>query len=259
MEHLPSPDRSTSMDKLVRVLLAFEERPRWRLSELAQYLGLPKSTVHRMLVALKEHGVVVQDLSYGVYQLGYRLWLMTSRVLPYGFFQEASQPILRQLADLSGETAFFEVPEAPHSLAVAKVESHHAVRLTTEVGTRSPLHLGAGRKIMLAYLAPAEQQRVLAYWVPQPDRHAPFLEDLAQIRQEGFAYSAGEYNQGAAALAVPVLDTAQNLVGGISIAGPAERFTRVLAQGFLPQLMQAAQQLGQRLAHYPASRTAGFQ
>ena len=250
MEHIQTSDRHTSADKLVQVLLAFEAQPRWKLTDMSAFLALPKSTVHRLLSSLKEQGLVIQDLTYGEYQLGYRLWTMTSRALPYSFFQETSQPVLRDLADQSGETAYLQVPEGPYSLAVAKVESKHAVRLTTEVGARAPMYRGAGHKVVLAHLPFREQASVIAYWCPDKTAQEGLLEQMAQIKKVGYTYSAGEYNPGAAAFAVPVLASDRHLIAGVCIAGPANRLTEKVAKGYLGLLQQAAAELGKRLAQY---------
>jgi DNA-binding IclR family transcriptional regulator len=85
---------------------------------------------------------------------------------------------------------------------------------------RGPLHRGASAKILAAHLEPGERRRLL------DAVGAPGLQDeLDQIRRDGYAVTVQELDEGAAAVAAPILDRRGRLVAGLSIAGPAARVT----------------------------------
>ncbi|WP_233493152.1 IclR family transcriptional regulator C-terminal domain-containing protein [Meiothermus sp. Pnk-1] len=130
---------------------------------------------------------------------------------------------------------------------MGRVEGNQPLRLTMTVGEKSPLHLGASNQIMLAYLPESTQAEILRYWIPEESRRLEMQETLKSIRKNGHIYTAGQLTPGVAALGVPVLDEAHNLLAGLSLAGPADRFSIEVAYKTLPLQQQAASAIAREL------------
>jgi IclR family KDG regulon transcriptional repressor len=98
----------------------------------------------------------------------------------------------------------------------------YSVRLSYASFRRGPMHRGASGKVLAAWLDEAERERLIES-TPEPTTLRAALD---RIRHAGFAFTVGELDEGAAAVAAPILDRRGRLVAGLSIAGPAQRITR---------------------------------
>lgn len=262
---------SSAADKLLQVLLAFEERSERALGDLAESLALPKSTVHRLLGSLKAYDLVEQDAHSGHYRLGLRAWTLAKHARPYERIRREARAELEELARASGETAFLTAPEGVHSVCIDRVEGGQTLRFSLEVGSASPLHRGASNLILLAFLPAARRDAALRHWLPAegapegaPDRspenadaaRAELRAELQRIRRRGYAFTSAQLTPGVSALAVPVLDEKGGIAIGLSLGAPAERFDEARARRFVPLLTQAAQRLARRLdrSHPPVPR-----
>lgn len=228
------------------MLDAFGHRSRWALQDLAAYLGLPKSTVHRLLRTLISMQFVDQDPRDSSYHLGFRLWSLAKRSRDFDALAASAAPTLHELVEKTDESAFMMVQDGLHALCVARVNGSQNVRLLIDVGSVSPLHLGASNSTILAFLDDAERSAILASTVSEVEERDRVEEEMRQIAREGFAYSSSQLTPGAAAIGVPILDGSGQVLAGLSIGAPAYRFDRERALTMLPVLQEAARFLAQR-------------
>lgn len=239
----------SAAEKVLHVLAAFEQRARWTLRDLADELGLPKSSVHRFLAALRARQFVEQDPRDGSYHLGPQVWRIASRARDFDALADAALPTLQRLVDGTGESAFLTVQNGLHSLCIARVNTSKGVRLLLEVGTASPLHLGASNTILLAFLPEVERSMILAQTVLEPEERVRAEGEMRRIAADGYAYSSEQLTVGAAALGVPIFHADGRVLAGLSIGAPAYRFESPRAHELLPVLRQAATALAQHVGY----------
>jgi IclR family KDG regulon transcriptional repressor len=237
----------TAADKLIQTLLGFEKSEKWQLGELAAYLGQPKSTVHRNLTTLKRYGLVEQEEETNRYRLGLKAWQLAQTSRPYTTLCQKARHHLEGLADSSAETTFLTVVEGVYSLCVDRVEHAQGLRLSMEIGSRSPLHLGASNLVLLAHLESPEQDAALRYWISDEAERRGLLAQLRAIREQGYVFTIAQLTPDVAALAVPILNQSGGLVAGLSIGGYAKRFTRAAGERLLPAVKQASLRISQSL------------
>lgn len=238
-----APDRAasaetatdTAADKVLRLLLAFDATRDATLSDLASGADLPKSTTHRLLATLQRHDLVERD-EQSRYRLGFRAWLLGQRARPYQSLAHAAQPHLDALSDASGESAFLTVSERVYAVCVASADSPSLMRLSLQLGSLTPMHLGASNRILLASLPPADRALVARHWVQGEADRAALEEDLRSIRAAGYVITSSQLTSGATAIAVPVRDEKGALIAGLSIGGPTDRFDETVAHGHLAAL-----------------------
>jgi IclR family transcriptional regulator, acetate operon repressor len=236
-------------EKVLHVLAAFEITPRWTLAALAEHLGLPKSTLHRLLGSLRAMQFVVQDPADTSYHLGPRVYGLANRARDFDTLADAAMPTLRALVAETGETAFMTVRDGLHSLCVARVNTPKGVRLLIDVGTASPLHLGASNTVLLAFLPEVERSMILSQTVLQPRERQRAEAEMRDIVGDGFAYSSSQLTPGAAAIGVPIVASDGTVIACLSVGAPAYRFARDHALTFLPALRRAAHAIGRRTGH----------
>jgi DNA-binding IclR family transcriptional regulator len=251
-----SPMTTTSvkiLDKTFRLLSMFSDaRPEWRVTEMATTLGMPKSTVHRILRVLCGHEYLAQDQASGRFRLGVAALELGLRAQGGRELRHVAAPVLQRLAAVTGETVLVIVPNHARDRAVCieRAETRAGLKLILEVGRQVPLHAGASSKVILAYMTAEEIERVIAGGLSRLAPRtitSPLLlrRDLQRIRRRGWAYSVEETNAGAAGIAVPIFDRSGAIAAGLSVVGPMTRFTR----GRLPRLIADARQGAETIAH----------
>jgi DNA-binding IclR family transcriptional regulator len=210
-----------ALQRAVELLHQLGEPPAQRtVAELAGVAGMPTSTAYRLVAELEAHGLVARGPNRTV-TLGTRL-VALGKSAEAGLHDRLVAPAAPLMEDLSrrvGETVILTAPCGLEALVLHAVETErHSVRLSYPRFRRAPMHRGASGKILAAYLEPAELER-LAEAAGRPE----LREELRDIRARGFAFTAGEFDEGAGAVAAPVLDRRGRILAGLSIAGPVQR------------------------------------
>ncbi|MEA2578685.1 MAG: hypothetical protein QOD78_2273, partial [Chloroflexota bacterium] len=142
-----------------------------------------------------------------------------------------ADPVLRTLAAESGETAVIARRVGLTAVCLHEVQSGHALRVSCEPGTATPLVAGALAKVLLAYAPSDIQQEVLA----GAARPGVLRRDLARVRVDGIGWSDDELFAGTVLAAVPILRD-DGIAAAIGMLAPTERATpawRARAAGLL--------------------------
>lgn len=214
--------------KISRILDSFSlERPELGLTELRRRTGLPASTLQRLVASLVEEGFL--DRAGAGYRIGDRLAYWAAPAAGRVDLLEVVRPVLEELRDLTGETACFYQPSADLRVCTAVAETRHDLRRPMRVGHVLPMHAGSPGRVMMAFddrLA----ERVLARGLDSLTEHTvtdtgALRTLLAETRIAGYALSSGEREDGATGLSAPVFDAHRDMVGAVTVMGPAFRLT----------------------------------
>ena len=214
---------SGALERAVELLHHLGRQPAGpTVAELATVAGMPTSTAYRLLAELEQHGLVQRGPDSTV-ALGTRL-VALGRTAEAGLRERVVEPaaaVMEELSEEVGETVILTAPCALEAIVLHVVEAErHSVRLSYTLFRRGPMHRGASGKILAAFLEPAERGRLVdAVGTPG------FAAELEAVRREGIAVTVAELDDGAAAVAAPILDRRGRLVAGLSVAGPTERIT----------------------------------
>lgn len=224
------------------------------VSDIARQLGASKGVVHRLLVALKSKGLVVEDARSRRYRLGVKVLELSAAFLGRLDVRDRARPYLTRLRDLTGETVGLSVRAGNHRIYLDQAVSRQEIRLASEIGKPAVLYAGAASKAILAHLPPDEVEAILGSGPLEPLTDATItdreqlLEELELIRKRGFALSRGERLTGSRAIAAPVFSHTGEIYA-LNITGPLSRFTEEIALGWAPRLLECAQQLSRELGY----------
>ena len=242
--------RVKAVDRLVNVLDSFTlEEPTWSLAELSTRLDVPKSTLHRYLASLQSHGILRREPGDRRWRLGYRLVIWGSLAAESTGLRHVAGPIMQDLLAAMGETVILTVYDDREVVCIEKVETSHSVRMALSVGMRRLPHAGASSKILMAYLPEEEVQAIIqerglpklcTNTITDPDELA---QELARIRERGFAQSYEETDRDAWGVATPIRDWRGEVLAAIGIAGPSSRFSDELSQRYVELCREAAQRI----------------
>ena len=216
MEKQSSPNRS--VERALEILECFLEKDEMILLEIAEKTGLSSSTALRILCALQEHDFVVKNPQTKSYHLGSKILWLSERV-PAESYEELKRIVYPHMLELNrsyNEDVRLFVPDGNSKLCIESVDSTRELRQVVKVGTRYDLVRGAAGKVILAHMAPKEREKLLG-----EETDESFWE---KIRQQGYAVSNGEREEGLFGIAVPVLEEDGSLTAAISLSGPTARF-----------------------------------
>ena len=201
------------------------------LSELSVQVGLPRSTVHRIVSALAQEGFV-RPAPSGKLRIGPAL--VGLEVSSRTDLRHEAGPYLERLSRELRETVDLAVLDAGEVLFIDQYTSRHTLRIVSQIGARFPLHATANGKALLAALPPEEARSLLPRRLPAStentitDREA-MLRELDEIRTTGLAYDREEFTIGIAAVGIAVHD-AMGALAAITVVAPVARFADSVAR-----------------------------
>jgi DNA-binding IclR family transcriptional regulator len=248
-----------SVERALEVLRAVaESRAEPGLSDLADGLGLHKTTVFRLLGALERAEFVVRDDDRQRYQLGPALFRLASQARRATGLHEAARHELEALAHDVGETATLEVLAGNDVLILDEVHGRFLVGGAPEVGMRWPAHATSTGKVLLAAAAvegdrggkPARRAPAgrLARLGPHTITTRAALErELAKVRQAGYAVGMEELEPGFVAIGAPVRNAHGRTVAAVSVGGPKARLGGARMRVAVERVRRAADRISRRL------------
>jgi DNA-binding IclR family transcriptional regulator len=217
-----------SIDRAFQVLKALAIEPSG-VTDLAQRIGLPKSTVSRMLSSLEEQGAVARADDGSVYSIGMGLVELAGAVDATAALATAVRPHLVWLSDQLGEAAGFSVPTGYVVQYMVQVESPNPVQVRDYSGLLLPMHVGPSGLCVMAQWPKEEVNRYLSR--PLESYTSKTLVDpvriearLETIRDEGHCWVYEEFAEGINSVAAPILGDGRGALGAIHVHGPAYRF-----------------------------------
>ncbi|NEE04714.1 IclR family transcriptional regulator [Phytoactinopolyspora halotolerans] len=222
------------------------------LTEVADALDLPKSSVHHILTALNEFGWVERDPDTLRVTLGLRAWEVGQA---YDLAQSLSQrarTYMDQVRDKLSETVRLAVRSGSDQVCIAKTQGPHKLVFDQRVGARLPCHATGLGKALLTGLDDTEIDALypagLERFTENTVADLPALKaELATAREAGYAEDYGEYILGIRCVAVPVRSRGDQVVAALSVSGPTRQFTDAHVHESIEALRAAAASLGLRL------------
>lgn len=228
---------NASVIRAFAILRLFSEsRPELSAAVVAEELGLGPVTAHRFLRTLEQVGVLV-TAGRGRYRPGYLLVDLAERALHHAEIARALQPVLGGIARDLDEACMATAFEADTAVCIARAVSRRSLSVHIRIGSRLEGYCSASGKVWLAGLSEPGLERYLEV-VPRPPltpttivgRDA-LLQEIAVVRDRGWADNDGEREEGIRSVAVPLTTRSGRMVAGLSVFGPTVRLTEeVLVQ-----------------------------
>jgi len=245
---VPAVDRAARILSLLRT-----EGREMTIAEIADATGWHKSSVHKLMVTLNYHGLLDRDAITKRYSLGVALSEYGRIALNGLDVRHAAKPILRTLVEYSGETAALYILRGSQMTLVDVEESPTQVRVSLNIGMRSPATTTSNGKAVLAYLPDDRVAEIMkieglpAMTRKSITRPSAYRVDLAATRERGYATDYEEYQEGIAGISAPVFDSRKQVIGALSIAGPAFRMSKDKIRNYGKRCADMAAQLSSML------------
>lgn len=231
------------------------------VTDLARSTGMPKSTTQRALLALEEAGWIRRA---GTSRQG---WVLTTKPIDMARhvtadtgLREAARDHMMRLRDQTGESVHLAIREESIAVIIDVEDTVDPVRIYWPPGVRSAIHATANGKALVAWMPPDEVRRVCGTNLTRfTDTTCTdideLLDELATVREQGWAKAWGELRPDIASVAAPVMDRLGFPLASMSVFAPVHRMPDPTSLG--PQVRATADAVAETLTHArrPASTT----
>jgi DNA-binding IclR family transcriptional regulator len=237
-----------SVDRALEILEILSEKSEAGVTEIAQIIGVHKSTVSRLIDALVRRGLVEQISDRGKFKLGIGLIKLAGSASAQLDSVMQARPLAKALAEKFGETVNIATLDGKEVLYLDQVVSPNTISMRTWVGKRVPDHDTATGKVLTAWLPeknrieliPRKWVKLAKNTITDPKR----LEvELAEVRKNGFAVAVDELEEELVAIAAPIKNSHKEVVAAIAISGPAFRMHKKEFPNISKALIEAAQKI----------------
>lgn len=240
-------DVISKMMQLLHALAPNEDENERSATQISRELNIPVQTVHRLLLSMTKSGLVYQNKETRKFRLGMTLMQFGFMVWDNISVRTTGKPFMKKLSKKTGASVYLTIREGVDGIFVDSVYPSPIYKSTEPIGMRLPLHIGASKKVILAFLKEKLQNQILDDLSPLPARTKSTITnreklqiELIRIRQQGYAISYGETTEGTVGLAAPIFSWDNQIIGSISIAGYESSFIKEN----LPRLVHAVKQSG---------------
>jgi DNA-binding IclR family transcriptional regulator len=243
-----------SVDRAVSVLVLLARMGEAGVTEIADELGVHKSTAFRLLATLESRGLAEQNVARGKYRLGFGVVNLASAVTASLDLTRVSRSVCEALAREVGETVNVAIHDGDSVINVDQVMGSSAVTTVNWVGKRNPLHATSSGKVFLAHMPAEDLDAHLGRPLPRFTRNTVTNPDdlrrqLGAVRANGHAFSLEELEVGLNAVAAPIRSFERTVVAALSASGPAYRLTPDRLVEVARQTVLAAATISERLGY----------
>jgi DNA-binding IclR family transcriptional regulator len=222
---------------------------------VASAIAVHKSTAFRLLAALEGRGLVEQTGRRGKYRLGVGLIPLAGAVTDRLDVVQQGREVCARLAAELGETVNVAVLQEHYAVNVDQARGQPTVATHNWIGRLTPLHCTASGKVLLAHLEPARRAALLdasgmAAFTPSTVTTRERLdEELARVRESGYAIAVQEYELGLNAAASAVRDRSGRVIAAVSVSGPAYRLDELRVRQLVDPLLAGTAEISRRMGH----------
>jgi IclR family transcriptional regulator, pca regulon regulatory protein len=255
---LREPRYSQSLERGLAILTCFTpQRPVMGIADIADELGMSRSTTHRYVITLVALGYLEQGASRK-YRLGLKVSDLGMSALNSTGLREHAHPYMEELRQRTSYTTSLGVLDATDVLYVDRVRSFRRgqgkIDLNLRTGSRVPAYCSSIGKLLLANLPEPEQRELIAQM--KLTKRGPntitskkaLLDELDEIQEAGFAVDDEEFAPELYAIAAPVRNEAGDVVAAINLAAHSSMISlEELVAALGPHLVSTADRISARL------------
>jgi IclR family pca regulon transcriptional regulator len=257
---LREPRYSQSLERGLAILTCFTpKRPVLGIADIADHLGMSRSTTHRYVITLVALGYLEQGASRK-YRLGLRVTDLGMSALNSTGLREHSRPYLQELRQRTSYTVSLAVLDGAEILYVDRAASFRRgqskIDLDLHPGSRLPAYCTAMGKLLLANLPDSEQRDLftsmkLAKRGPNTITSKRALRDeLDEVLAAGFAVNDQELAPELYSISAPVRNENREVVAAIDMAAHSSMISlEEMVDALSPHLVSTADRISARLGY----------
>jgi len=225
-------------------------------TQIAEAVGLSKSTVHRLLSTMHQRGYVEKNETEGTYRIGIKLVEVVSNHINNLELQTEARPFLNELHNTLGLIVHLGILDRHEVVYVEKMDIAPNLRRYAQIGLRVPAQCSSLGKCLLASLSGEELKlamancRFEAYTDKTITNLEHLREHLREVRLQGWAIDDGEYLLGHRCVGAPVYDYRGETIAAVSASGPATQLTDDRIPEVIQHVQKAASMISRQLCYF---------
>ncbi|OLT40096.1 IclR family transcriptional regulator [Saccharomonospora sp. CUA-673] len=245
-----------SVDRAVSILEHLAKDGEVGITEIADELGVHKSTASRLVSALEMRNLVEQVSDRGKYTIGLGIVRLAGAATNRMDLAKLGNQTCQNLADSLGETVNIAVSDGGIAINISQAFGSASITAQNWTGRRTPLHATSSGKVLLAFMDPGQRREMLQQGLEEytprtttsPDELAG---ELARIAEDGYAACFEEFELGLHAVSVPIYGDEGSVIAAMSASGPSYRLSRQRIRQIIGPMRDAAMELSAQLGHFP--------
>ena len=232
-------------------------------TEIADAVGLNKSTVHRLLASLHSRGYIDKNEADGTYRIGVKLVEIVSNHINNLELQTEARPVLNELHDELGLIVHLGILDRHEVVYVEKMDIAPNLRRYAQIGLRVPAQCSSLGKCLLACMSGEQQEfmmancRFEAYTPKSITGMQQLKEHLRTVRRQNWAMDDEEYMSGHRCIGAPVYDYRGEIIAAVSASGPVSLLPDARVPEVVRRVKEAASTISRRLCYTDFSAAGG--
>ena len=240
-------------DRVLKTLFLLAETGAITPRQVAGAVGVSRATAYNLLESLEGHGLAVLDRESHRYRLGPGVYRLSTSPNGYLDLLTAARGPMELLRDATTESTSMHVVVGRERMCVERFESRHPLRRVGGLGERFPLNAGAASHVLLAWESPEVIERffasgpLVAVGTNTITDCGLLREELANVKEQGYAMRKEDPTIGVGGLSVPVFGPEGRVLASLTVAWPVVRWNETLILDWVPMLLSTATEITKRL------------
>lgn len=214
-----------TVERALIVLEMISQRPQ-TLKEIQTELNLDRTTTSRLIASLMERGYIERDPATSIYSVGLKVVHLASEKLNQLELQTEASPLLQELSYMLNQVCHMGILTDGKVCYVDKVQPQSPIPLISYIGKLSNIHSTALGKVLVSELSDTKITALLeTVGMESQTKHTitsidGFLNEIRQVRANGFALDREENEENVWCVAAPIRDYRSHIIAAISTSGP---------------------------------------
>jgi IclR family transcriptional regulator, KDG regulon repressor len=199
------------------------------LADVSRQTGIPKSSLFRILAALEQHSIVLQDHDRKIFRLGMKLLDWGNAALEKIDLKTMVHPHLIRMAHETRESYYLTILDGNEVIIIDRADNPEMWSIVARLGARSPVHATASGQVLIADLSEEtldrmiEQSGLKKFTAKTITSEVRLKKRLREIGRDGFAVADAEYKPDLCAISVPIHDHNGKVVAALMTGIQSER------------------------------------
>jgi IclR family transcriptional regulator, KDG regulon repressor len=244
-----------SVSRAGKVLDLFTTKtPEWSVSEAAKVLGVSKSTASELMATLAEMGLLTRT-NERTYRLGWRLIDLSRTLLSTSDFYGEAHEGLQTLVERWSEAGSISVFNGNQAICIERLQGESTIRmLLSQVGMQLPVYASGGGKMLIAHQkwsrvrSLLDEQQLMALTPNTITSLDVLVDELEQIRKQGYAYDKEEFLPGLCAISAPIRGIDGAVTSCISMLLSVPRFNQSVGN-YTDIVLRAASRISEHMGY----------
>ena len=241
---------NNSIMKAITILNCFSyDKPRLRLKDISAMAEINQPTAYRLLNTLKECSLIEQHENS--YSLGRGFLKYEGIVLNSMEIRRVCLPYIEELSNNLKINVNLAVLDDNEVIYVARAETPYCAYGYFHLGMRRPINCTALGKVLVCkspeIVNEVFKRGVRRYTLNTITDETRYLEEIEQVRLQGYGVDFEEWSNGINCIAVPICDLAGKIIAGISISGPTSIYSREKILEYVPLLFEYSNRIAGRM------------